>query len=135
MNFELDERLARDSEWVADLSLSQLRLMNNRLFTWLILVPKVAGVTEIIDLNLEQQTQLLTEINLVSRLIKNHYPCNKLNIANLGNVVAQLHIHIVARCVGDLSWPGPVWGGPNTTYSSEALAAAVKHLHYLLNNE
>ena len=108
-SFPLDERLARDCHQLADLSLCRLLLMNNALLPWFILVPDV-DVVELHELSGEQQQQLLTEINLVSRFVQGHFSPEKLNVAAIGNIVRQLHIHIVGRNSSDVCWPGVVWG-------------------------
>ena len=112
-DFELDTRLAADSVLIADGPLSQIRLMNDDRFPWVMLVPRVPGASEWIDLDGSQQRLLLAEINQVSRHLKQKPNVTKLNIGALGNIVPQLHIHLVGRHEGDAAWPGPVWGsGP-----------------------
>jgi diadenosine tetraphosphate (Ap4A) HIT family hydrolase len=135
MAFSVNNQLAKDSVLVCELALSQLRLMNNQHYPWLILIPRVAHVTEIIDLDAQQQQTLLAEINLVAKCLKSHFPCDKLNIANLGNVVSQLHIHIIARRQDDISWPKPVWGGPTAPYADSDLQTLVRGLQALLQRE
>jgi diadenosine tetraphosphate (Ap4A) HIT family hydrolase len=107
--WSLHPRLAADTVPVCDLALSRLLAMNDADFPWLILVPRRAGASDMIDLN-DEQTLLMNEIAVVSRALKNETCCDKLNVAAIGNVVPQLHIHIVARRVGDPLWPKPVWG-------------------------
>lgn len=119
--FPLDERLVADTVPVAAFELSELRLMNDARFPWLILVPRRPGVTELIDLEPGDQTRLIGEIAATSRALREATSCDKLNIGALGNVVRQLHIHVVARFVGDPAWPGPVWGaGQTVAYRAEA---------------
>ncbi|MCC8539213.1 HIT domain-containing protein [Xanthomonas axonopodis pv. poinsettiicola] len=108
--FELDARLAADSVFVADGPLSQVRLMDDSRFPWLVLVPRVAGASEWIDLDGGQQRLLLAEINQLSQLLRVEPAVSKLNIGALGNIVRQLHVHLVGRHPGDAAWPGPVWG-------------------------
>jgi diadenosine tetraphosphate (Ap4A) HIT family hydrolase len=127
--FELDPRLAADSVWVADGPLSQLRLMNDARFPWLLLVPRVAGAREWIDLDGAQQRLLLAELNQASRLLQAEPGVYKLNIGALGNIVAQLHVHLVGRREDDAAWPGPVWGsGSPQPYASVALTERVERL-------
>lgn len=114
--FKLDKILENDCFLIKDLELSKLLLMNNKLYPWLILVPQRPDMMEIIDLNCNDQQTLLKEINYVSKIIKNIYKPDKLNIANLGNIVSQLHIHIIARYKNDNSFPKPVWIDNNRTY-------------------
>ena len=108
--FELDPRLARDSIFIADGPLSQLRLMDDARFPWLVLVPRKAGAVEWIDLDGASQRLLLAEINQAAGLLRALGAHDKLNIGALGNIVRQLHVHVVARTTGDAAWPGPVWG-------------------------
>lgn len=108
--FALDPRLAADTLPVAALGLSDLRLMNDRRFPWLILVPRRAGMSEIIDLAEPDRTALFAEVVQVSGALRAATTCDKLNIGALGNIVRQLHVHVVARFEGDAAWPGPVWG-------------------------
>jgi diadenosine tetraphosphate (Ap4A) HIT family hydrolase len=108
--FELDPRLALDSHLLADGPLSQLRLMDDLRFPWLVLVPRVAGASELSDLDTARQLQLLAEINDANALLAGWQPCDKLNLGALGNIVRQLHVHLVGRREGDAAWPGPVWG-------------------------
>jgi len=109
-DFELDSRLATDSVLVAEGPLSQIRLMNDERFPWLLLVPRVAGITEWIELDGEQQDKLRTELNRLSRALKVEDGVQKINIGALGNIVPQLHFHVIGRHPGDPAWPGPVWG-------------------------
>jgi len=116
--FVLDPTLEKDSFFVADLPLSQLLLMNDARYPWLILVPRRANKAEIIELSLEDQQLLLTEINTVSHLIQNIFNPDKINIANIGNRVRALHIHLLARYKTDEVWPLPVWGlGESVPYA------------------
>lgn len=108
--FDLDHRLATDSHYLADGPLSQLRLMDDARFAWLLLVPRLAGASEMIDLDQPAQQLLLTEINHAGKLLRACFPCEKLNVGALGNIVRQLHVHVVARNADDAAWPGSVWG-------------------------
>src|SRR4029077_2940595 len=103
-DWSLHPQLATDTMPVCDLALSRLLAMNDANFPWLILVPRRAGVSEIIDLGAEQSV-LMDEISLVSRALKDATRCDKLNVAAIGNVVPQLHVHVVARCKDDAAWP------------------------------
>ena len=108
--FELDPRLAQDSLLLAQGPLSQLRLMDDLRFPWLVLVPRLPGASEWLDLELPQQQVLLEELNAAGTALRSWAPCDKLNIGALGNIVRQLHVHLVGRREGDAAWPGPVWG-------------------------
>ena len=121
-SFSIDPKIVADTIPVAALRLSDLRLMNDARFPWVLLVPRQPGAAEIIDLDEGERALLLDEIASVSTALKAITRCDKLNVAALGNQVRQLHIHVVARFVGDAAWPRPVWG------SGEAVAyeAAVR---------
>lgn len=108
--FGLHPRLAADSHLLADLPLCQLRRMRDARWLWLLLVPRLADRRELTDLDAAQQAQLMREIDLSSRLLLKVAKPTKLNTAALGNIVEQLHVHVVARHVGDAAWPGPIWG-------------------------
>lgn len=108
--FVLHERLAADTWRVADLPLCRVLLMNNACWPWLILVPRRAGAVEMHRLHPADQQTLMAEIARVSTLMEERFYPDKLNVAAIGNIVPQLHIHIVARTRDDPAWPGPVWG-------------------------
>lgn len=131
--FALDPRLAADSHLVANGPLSQLRLMDDARFPWLLLVPRRVGAVEWIDLDGSDQRLLLAEINLAGRLLRALGESDKLNIGALGNIVRQLHVHVVARRVDDAAWPGPVWGsGSAVRYPESERAALLASLRALL---
>jgi diadenosine tetraphosphate (Ap4A) HIT family hydrolase len=109
-SWALHPQLEADTVLVGELALSRLLLANDANYPWLILVPRCEGVSEIIDLDGAGQAELTREIALVCRALKAVTPCDKLNVAALGNVVPQLHVHIIARRRGDPGWPKPIWG-------------------------
>ena len=108
--WSLHPQLEQDTEAVGDLPLSRLLVNNDANYPWLLLVPRRAGVREIIDLDEKDRSQLMIEIAHTSRALKEVTACHKLNVAAIGNVVSQLHVHIVARERDDPAWPKPVWG-------------------------
>jgi diadenosine tetraphosphate (Ap4A) HIT family hydrolase len=110
VSFALDSRLAGDSFAVTDLSLCHVRLMNDATYPWLLLIPRRDGAVEIADLPREDRLSLMDEIAAASSALRDMTGCDKLNVAALGNMVPQLHVHIIARFQGDPAWPGPVWG-------------------------
>jgi len=121
IGWSLHPQLAADTVLVCDLALSRLLAMNDANFPWLILVPRRAGVSEIIDLG-DEQPRLMDEMALVSRALKDETRCDKLNVAAIGNMVPQLHIHVVARRKDDAAWPKPVWGAvPRRAYEAAAI--------------
>ncbi|MFB9953061.1 HIT family protein [Rhizobium puerariae] len=109
-DFELDGILARDSEPVTVLGLCQLRLLKDSRWPWLMLVPQRGGMTEIFDLTPLDQALLTFETNMVGAALKKVTGATKINVGALGNIVRQLHVHVIARFEGDPNWPGPIWG-------------------------
>ena len=107
--FKLNEKLAQDSYIIADLKVSQLLLAKNANYPWFILVVKKENLVELIDLTLEQQIEVLKEINFISRFLKEELKVDKINIATLGNMVKQLHIHVIGRFENDIAFPRPIW--------------------------
>ena len=125
--FALDPRLAADTHPIAKWPLCDVLLMDDARYPWLILVPRVAGASEWIDLSGDQQRLLLAEINQISRHLKQKPNVTKLNIGALGNIVRQLHVHLIGRFEGDAAWPGPVWGsGPAQRLDTNVLAERVE---------
>ena len=121
-DFHLDPRLQADCEFVVDLPLCRLLLMNNASVPWFILVPRIDGATELTGLAMPKQQQLLAEVNQVTQLLEQLYQPQKLNIGALGNVVSQLHIHVIGRFHSDPAWPDPVWGAlPSNPYTTSEL--------------
>ena len=118
--FALDPRLAADCHVVGELELSRVLLMNDLRFPWLILVPRLAGLRELVELSRDQQHLLLDEINRVAHVLHAIVHPDKMNIATLGNVVSQFHVHVIARHVADAAWPKPIWGvGERIPYDAE----------------
>lgn len=133
MKFELDQRLQNDSHFVCKLSLSQVRLINDRQFIWCVLVPEINNVTEIIDLNELQQNQMWFESALLSKVLKEGFIPDKLNVAAIGNVVAQLHVHHICRFKTDVAWPAPVWGRQSMiNYQESERLVVIEKIHDLL---
>ena len=129
MHFQLHPQLAADCEQVCDLTLSRVLLMRDANWAWCILVPRVADACEWIDLPGDAQQQLWTEVAQVSAVLRAQVRCDKLNIAALGNVVPQLHVHVIARHREDPAWPRPVWGAmPRQDYEAPLLAQRVAAL-------
>jgi len=108
--WSLHPQLARDTKAIGDLPLSRVLISTDANYPWLLLAPRRASASEIIDLADTEQTQLMAEIAHVARALKAVTACDKLNIAALGNMVPQLHVHVIARRRGDAAWPRPVWG-------------------------
>ena len=127
--WHLDPQLADDTAPVIELNLCEVRLMDDANHPWLVLVPRVPGAIEIIDLTPTQRTQLTAEIDTAARALKALFKPHKLNVAALGNLVPQLHVHVIARYSTDIVWPRPVWGAANARpYAPEELIERVQAL-------
>src|SRR4030081_399835 len=109
-SWSLHAQLEKDTTPVGDLPLSRVLVINDANFPWLLLVPRRADMADVIDLNEVEQAQLMTEITRVARALREVTKCDKLNIAALGNMGPQLHVHVIARFRTDVAWPKPVWG-------------------------
>ena len=108
--FKLDPQLEDNTLHVRELALCQIRLVNDRRYPCLILVPQQNGLTEIHDLSEKDQSRLIIEITTTTRVIEKLFQPEKINVGALGNIVSQLHIHVIARFKEDDMWPGAVWG-------------------------
>ena len=127
--FELDGRIARDSDLIATLDLCQLRIQNDSRWPWLVMVPQRADMTEIFELSEADQALLSAEVNHVAAALKEITCATKINVGALGNIVRQLHVHVIARFEGDANWPGPIWGyGSAEPYDGEKRQALVNTL-------
>ena len=128
--FALNERLLADSAFVENLGLCQLRLMDDKRWPWLVLIPQRAAMEEVFDLTPLDQAMLTFETNMVGQALKKSTNATKVNVGALGNVVRQLHVHVIARFENDPNWPGPVWGfGTREPYGAdEKKALAMKIL-------
>ena len=127
--FTLHDTLAGDTVEVARWPLCRVLLMRDSRYPWLILVPAQPGLTELHDLSAADQSILMAEITRASEVLVALHKADKINVGALGNMVPQLHIHVIARFRGDDAWPGPVWGAhPAIPYETEALALALDRL-------
>ena len=107
--WSLHPQLERDTVGLGDLPLARVLVNNDANYPWLILVPRRPDLVEVIDLDDAAQAQLMTEVTRVARALRDVTSCHKLNIAALGNMVPQLHVHVIARFRHDAAWPNPVW--------------------------
>jgi diadenosine tetraphosphate (Ap4A) HIT family hydrolase len=132
-DFAIDPQLAQDTTLVGDLPLSRVLLMNDSRFPWLILVPRRAGLVELIDLDEAGYGTLMAEVRAAAAALRDLLAPHKLNVAALGNAVRQLHVHVIARSRDDAAWPRPVWGaGTGTPYDEAVRAAFVADLRRAL---
>jgi diadenosine tetraphosphate (Ap4A) HIT family hydrolase len=126
-DFALDALLAADTMPVGDLALCAVLLMDDARFPWLILVPRRPGISELTDLSEADAAVLMQEIRMAARVVTDLAKPDKLNVGALGNIVQQLHVHVVGRFRSDPAWPGPVWGhGSRTPYPAHAAAALIE---------
>ena len=121
MPFKIDNKFLKSSHHVIELKLCSIRLNDNSKFPWIILIPKRNKITDISDLNSKDQILLMKEIILVSKIMKKLFKTSKLNIEKIGNMVPQLHIHVIARSTKDSSWPLSVWVVKGKIYSKKSL--------------
>lgn len=134
--FTLDSRLEADTIPVARFALSRVLLMDDATYPWLILAPERANVREITELAPEDRALLIEEIAATSRTLQGLYAPDKINVAALGNMVPQLHVHVIARFVSDPAWPRPVWGvKPACRYEKQALVETRVRLAAALESE
>ena len=110
--FLIDEALLVDSYYICDLALSKLYLKNDKENPWFVLIPRKANLVELMELGGEEQSLLMEEVTVVSEFLKLYYQPYKINVGSLGNIVRQLHVHVIARFQDDRSWPNPLWGVP-----------------------
>ena len=118
---KINKNFVKSSHYISDLKLCSVRLIDNQHFPWIILIPKRKGITDITELNSKDQILLMKEIVYVSKLMKKVFKTKKLNVEKIGNIVSQLHIHIIARYKNDLTWPLSVWVKKGKIYSKENL--------------
>ncbi|MBV0932214.1 HIT domain-containing protein [Marinobacterium weihaiense] len=136
LEFELAPQLITDTIALGDFPLCRLLLMNDSQYPWLILVPRRAGVTELYHLPANEQQQLMHEVSELSETLADLFQARKMNVATLGNMVPQLHVHVIARQESDPAWPGPVWGRvPAVPYTDEQLSQVRARLEVLLEGE
>jgi diadenosine tetraphosphate (Ap4A) HIT family hydrolase len=130
MSFKLNKKFLKSSHYIKDLKLCSIRLHDNSQFPWLILIPKKNKITDISDLNSKDQIQLIKEIVFVSKIMKKLFKTSKLNVEKIGNIVPQLHIHIIARFKKDISWPLSVWVVKGKCYSAKALKEVISKIRF-----
>lgn len=135
-DFSLHAKLADDCFFIGSLPLCDALLLNDRRYPWCVLVPRVPALTELMQLDAAQAQQLFAEIRLVSEILVKQAGVTKLNVGALGNLVPQLHIHVLGRSPSDAAWPGPVWGfGATQLYSAKQSQQAIDEWRALLSDE
>jgi len=133
--FVMDSRLQQDSYVLGDFPLCRLLVSKDANYPWFILVPKRAGVSELFDLSQEDQAQLWKETTYLAEVLKSEFAADKMNVATLGNVVSQMHMHVIVRHKHDAAWPAPVWGKvPAVEYGPGQVEAIRLRLRDLLKS-
>ena len=136
MTFTLHPRLEADTRFVADLAICRVQLMNDARFPWLILIPRRTSLRELADIHPEDRVMTFDDIERASEALKKLYEPARINVAAIGNIVSQLHVHVVARTTDDAAWPGTVWGhGTAEPYGDAALEQRLGELRSVLGVE
>ena len=130
--FKIHKKFEKTTHYIADLKLCQIRLQDNAKFPWIMLIPKRSKVSQILDLNRKDQIRLMDEIQYCSKIMKKNFPCDNLNVEKVGNIVPQLHIHIVPRHKKDPSWPLSIWVVKGKPYSKFALSKMIIKLQSII---
>ena len=130
--FKIHKKFEKTTHYIADLKLCQIRLQDNAKFPWIMLIPKRNKVSQILDLSRKDQIRLMDEIQYCSKIMKKNFPCDNLNVEKVGNIVPQLHIHIVPRHKKDPSWPLSIWVVKGKPYSKLALAKMIVKLQSII---
>ncbi|MDP3844948.1 MAG: HIT domain-containing protein [Pseudomonas sp.] len=134
--FSLDPRLQQDTLVVGDFALCRLLLMNDAQFPWFILVPRREEISELFQLDADDQRLLWQETTALAETLKDTFAADKMNVATLGNMVSQLHMHVIVRRREDAAWPAPVWGKlPAQPYNAEQLAPVLAKLRMVLTDD
>ena len=134
--FSLDSRLQQDTLVMGDFPLCRLLLMNDANYPWFILVPRREAVSELFQLDTADQQQLWLETTRLAETLKDAFVADKMNVATLGNVVSQLHMHVIVRRREDRAWPAPVWGRhPARAYGADEIASIRERLRLVLTND
>ena len=128
---KINKNFFKDSHFITELKLCNIRLIDNSKFPWLILIPKRKSITDIFQLRSKDQDLLMKEIVYVSKIMKKTFKAFNLNVEKIGNIVPQLHIHIIARSIKDSSWPLSVWVIKEKPYSKKLLLSLIKKLRKL----
>ena len=132
MLFKIDKKFLKSSYHIIDLKLCSVRLHDNSKFPWVILIPKRNNITDISDLNSKDQILLMKEIIHISKIMKKLFKTSKLNVEKIGNIVPQLHLHIIARSKKDSSWPLSVWVVRGKKYSKINLENTIEKIRKAL---
>lgn len=132
--FVLDKKLAEDSFFALELDICKVQVMDNANFPWLVLIPKIANVSEVFDLKEKDRQKVWQEISEVAKALKEGFEADKINIATFGNKVKQLHFHVIARFNDDLAWPNTAWNVDAKKYHPQAKSIMVDRVKEILEN-
>ena len=130
--FKIHKKFEKTTHYITDLKLCQVRLQDNRKFPWIMLIPKRKRVGQILNLNRKDQIQLMDEIQYCSKIMKKNFKCVNLNVEKVGNIVPQLHIHIIPRHKKDPTWPLSIWVIKGKPYTKVALAEMLEKLKKII---
>tara|TARA_B110000438_G_scaffold271652_1_gene289715 strand:- start:5 stop:400 length:396 start_codon:yes stop_codon:yes gene_type:complete len=128
---KINKNFLNNSYYIADLKLCTIRLINNSKFPWIILIPRRKKVNDLTELNAKDQILLMKEIVFCSKIMKKNFKTSKLNVEKIGNIIPQLHIHIIARFKNDISWPLSVWVTKEKLYTKNSLSKTIIKLKKL----
>ncbi|WP_145598014.1 HIT domain-containing protein [Candidatus Pelagibacter sp. FZCC0015] len=135
MAFKIDKKFLNSSFFISELKLCTLRLNDNSNFPWVILIPKRKNLSDISDLKLRDQIMLIKEIVLISKIMKKIFKTSSINVEKIGNIVNQLHVHIIARKKSDISWPQSVWVVKGKNYKKNLAKKLIKKIFFALNKK
>ncbi len=134
MDFELVPALKK-KQHIVDLELCTVLFENNKFYPWIFLVPMKPNVKNMLNLTLDERLKLMKEIACCEKVMFNLFPCNQTNVAMIGNMTPQLHVHIICRKEGDPDWPGTVWNNHKESYSEEEMVTAIEKIKIAIKNE
>ena len=130
--FLIHRKFIKSTHYITDLKLCQVRLQDNSKFPWIMLIPRKKGISQILDLSRDDQIELLDEIQYCSKIMKKHFRCFNLNVEKVGNIIPQLHIHVIARHKKDATWPLSVWVTKGKPYTKAELAKILVKLKKII---
>ena len=130
--FLIHKKFIKSTHYITDLKLCQVRLQDNSQFPWIMLIPRKKGISQILDLSRDDQIELLDEIQYCSKIMKKHFRCFNLNVEKVGNIIPQLHIHVIARHRKDPTWPLSVWVTKGKPYTKAELAKILVKLKKII---
>ena len=135
MSFTLDSRIEKTSFFITTIDEFHIRLVNDKRYIWLLMLPMGTDLTELDDLAPDTQTALISRASQLSAALKSTFKADKMNIATIGNIVPQFHLHIIARHISDEAWPAPVWGrGTAVTYKQDEAELMIDQINIIIQS-